>query len=85
MGTPRKYVAQLPCPVCGHEKSRVISTKPVEEGPFALIRYRRCESCDFRWYVGQGPEVMLESVKWVKNKDFRIKSVVPMKQEELVD
>ena len=82
-----KFVAQHPCPVCGEVKSYVISTKPVENGPYALIRYRRCASCDFKWYVGQGPEVLLESVKWNgrDRKNFQVLDVVPMKQEELVD
>ena len=87
MGSTHKYVAQLPCPVCGESKSYVISTKPVENGPFALVRYRRCASCGFKWYVGQGPEVLLESVKWNgrDKKNFQILDAVPMKQEELVD
>jgi transcriptional regulator NrdR family protein len=82
-----KFVAQHPCPVCGQAKSYVISTKPVENGPYALIRYRRCASCDFKWYVGQGPEVLLESVKWNgrDRKNFQVLDVVPMKKEELVD
>ena len=82
-----KYVAQHPCPVCGQGKSYVISTKPVENGPYALIRYRRCSSCDFKWYVGQGPEVLLESVKWSgrNRKNFQVLDVVPMKMEELSD
>ena len=87
MGSNHKYVAQRPCPVCGEPKSYVISTKPVENGPFALVRYRRCASCDFKWYVGQGPEVLLESVKWNgrDRKNFQILDAVPMKEEELVD
>ena len=85
MGNPRKYCAQLPCPVCGSANRRVISTKPIETGPYALIRRCRCLSCDFRWYVGQGPEVMLESVNWVRSKDFRIHSVVPMDPKEMED
>jgi len=82
-----KFVAQHPCPVCGQAKSYVISTKPVENGPYALIRYRRCASRDFKWYVGQGPEVLLESVKWNgrDRKNFQVLDVVPMKKEELVD
>ena len=80
-----KYVAQLPCPICGHEKSFVVCTKLVQTGPFALVRRRRCANCEFHWYVGQGPEVMVEKVNWVKSKDFQVHSVVPMKQEELVD
>ena len=85
MGTPHKYTAQLPCPVCGHEKSHVICTKPIKTGPLALVRRRRCDSCKFEWYVGQGPEVMIEQVHWVKNRDFQVHSVTPMKEEELVD
>ena len=85
MGNPHKFVAPLPCPVCGHEKSKVISTKPVETGPFHLVRRRRCISCGFKWYVGQGPEVMVEKVNWVRNGEFEVHSLVPMQEEELVD
>ena len=52
------------CPKCGSQNSRVIMTKPVTDGPFALVRRRVCKSCDHRWYTAQAAEVYAASVDW---------------------
>lgn len=77
-------VGRTPCPVCDHADSRVICTKRVPSGPFALIRRRECRSCGFKWYIAQAPEVLVEKVKWTQrgNRDvFQIAEVIPMESD----
>lgn len=52
------------CPKCGSQNHRVMMTKPVADGPFALVRRRVCKSCDHRWYAAQAAEVYVASVDW---------------------
>ena len=56
------------CPKCGSQNSRVVLTKPVKNGRFALVRRRRCVDCGERWYTAQAPEVYISGVDWSKQK-----------------
>ena len=46
---------------------RVVTTKRTVDGPYEIVRRRRCTSCDFRWYTAQAPEVIVDSdvMTWV--------------------
>jgi len=36
---------------------RVVTTKTTVEGPYEKVRRRVCNSCEYRWYTAQEPEV----------------------------
>lgn len=44
------------CPECGHESSRVVDSRPVDEGA-AIRRRRQCESCTIRFTTYERMEV----------------------------
>ena len=46
------------CPQCSSPTTKVVSVIRGGEGG-SVLRRRRCESCDHRWYTLQQPEVVL--------------------------
>ena len=58
------------CPACGSFNCRVVSTKRVVEGPYEVVRRRRCVACDHRWYTAQEPEVNIGPyISWAGTGD----------------
>ncbi len=52
------------CPDCNGLAARVVCTKTGEDG--VVIRRRRCDICNHRWYTVQYPEAVVKGreVKW---------------------
>lgn len=61
---PRGCVVQIPCPQCGGRATYVVCTFRTEAEQ--LVRRRRCQFCDHRWYTVQDPEQTLSqyNIKW---------------------
>jgi len=59
----------MKCPACGSFNCRVVSTKRVVEGPYEVVRRRRCVTCDHRWYTAQEPEVNIGYISWAGTGD----------------
>ena len=57
----------MKCPACGSFRCRVVTTKRTTEGPYEVVRRRRCVTCDHRWYTAQHAEVEITSdeMTWV--------------------
>ena len=57
----------MKCPACGSFNCRVVTTKRTTEGPYEVVRRRRCVTCDHRWYTAQHAEVEITSdeMTWV--------------------
>lgn len=65
---PRGLAIQIPCPECFGRNTYVVSTYHTTK--YLMVRRRRCEDCDHRWYTQQQPEQPLNSyqIKWVDKK-----------------
>ena len=57
----------MKCPICEHENTKVIDSRPTEEG-FAIRRRRECEACGKRFTTYEKVE---ESIIMVIKKDGR--------------
>lgn len=56
----------MQCPKCGSYRVHVVTTKKTVDGPYETVRRRHCNSCDFRWYTAQAPEVNIGPyLNWV--------------------
>ena len=55
----------MKCPKCGSFNCRVVTTKRTTEGPYEVVRRRRCVSCDHRWYTAQLAEIEINSDEMV--------------------
>jgi transcriptional repressor NrdR len=62
------------CPVCGHTASRVIDSRPVEEGS-AIRRRRVCEECQARFTTYE----RVLPVRTVRKRDGRLEAFDPDK------
>ncbi len=47
----------MKCKKCGSFQVKVVTTKKTVDGPYEVVRRRHCQSCGFRWYTAQKPEV----------------------------
>jgi len=65
---PRGLAIQIPCPQCGGSRTYVVATYHTEHDE--LIRRRRCDFCNHRWYTRQQPEqpVSQYRIKWKPGK-----------------
>lgn len=59
-----------PCPQCGSEKVRVVSTFNVYCSS-DVVRRRRCLECDYRWYTVQHPEKVISPYQIVFERPFK--------------
>lgn len=59
------------CPVCGHEASRVVDSRPVESGT-SIRRRRSCEACDSRFTTYE----RILTVRIVRKRDGRTEPYV---------
>lgn len=69
-------VACLPmrCPECGHESSRVVDSRPADDGA-AIRRRRQCESCEGRFTTYE----RMESVRKVRKRSGFLQPFDPSK------
>ncbi len=47
------------CPVCRHELTLVVQASNQDDG--MIVRRRKCQACDHRWYTLQEPEYMVKA------------------------
>lgn len=74
------YAASVRCPICGHEETRVIDSRPADQG--ATIRRRRsCSVCGHRFttYERNAPVVL------VRKRNGRIEPFAPEKLQRGVE
>lgn len=50
-----RYTQLMDCPDCGHDRTRVIDTKPSDDGT-SVRRRRECQRCSFRFTTYERPE-----------------------------
>ena len=43
------------CPKCGHDKTRVIETRPDEKDLVTINRVRKCQKCGVVWTTEEKP------------------------------
>jgi len=55
------------CPACGNVRTKVVITRDVLSGPFAVVRRYVCQKCNHRWYAAQHPEVLVRGVSYADN------------------
>ena len=56
------------CPKCTIAKTNVVCTKRAPDG--VIVRRRKCNACDHRWYTVQYPEIAVSNaeIRWVKTE-----------------
>jgi len=61
---------KMKCPKCGSFRVHVVTTKKTVDGPYETVRRRHCNSCDYRWYTAQEPEVNIGPyISWAGTGD----------------
>jgi len=80
MTTPARYAAGMRCPICGGDETRVIDSRPADQGT-AIRRRRQCPECGHRFttYERNAPVVL------VRKRGGRIEPFAPDKLQRGVD
>lgn len=74
MGQDHRYASVMRCPICGADDTRVIDSRPADQGT-AIRRRRACGACGHRFTTYErGAPVLL-----VRKRDGRIEPFSPQK------
>jgi transcriptional repressor NrdR len=77
---PGDYAAAVRCPICGHDDTRVIDSRPADQG-VSIRRRRSCVSCGHRFttYERNAPVVL------VRKRNGKIEPFAPEKLQRGVE
>lgn len=75
---------QVPCPKCGGYRNYVAATNSTKDG---IVRRRRCDACDYRWYTRQEHEqpVSRYDITYIGKKPFMKLDCDPKEQQQRQD
>ena len=80
MSTASRYPAGVRCPICGEEETRVIDSRPADQGT-TIRRRRNCSNCGHRFttYERNAPVVL------VRKRSGRLEPFAPEKLQRGLD